>query len=637
MNTIHMMYSSCSIGISQYTRDIIDNPPEGFHIVGVCVGGSLILNRMTQSEHQQHLLRRLDQHEDVAHVHIQHDNTMFSTTDQYESFENLMWLINTLHTRGVKVSVTFHGIINFSKCKFRSDPVRWATTRMLRRLWYKKVIPVLNKCDVLVHSYNHQQTLARQGLKRCYIWTPPVTQYKQLESNPMKSVMKLVVPGGLLGRDYKNVGKAIELCAGLDSHELYIDCSDTARFEYYKKLADTQGCVLRGVRWSPDREKYINQLCEFDVSLCLYVHDIPLSGGVIDSLSCGLIVATHGTPSRRELQNNHDCLLISDDISDLQQLIIDTYTNTQTRKRLQRHIDNFIGYQSSQPDQLKQFYNEELVETTLNTTKSVYTKAVSSRAKMYNYLPRYLSYTAEALIDMNISSNMIVHVEHHFQHNKQVIDQPWCGLIHGPTSVNDHTTGRLTCEQLLQSEHFNNSLDTCTCLYVTNTRLLNWWSGIVSCEVKLMRIEPTHNESCIDINDSKTIVDAGWWCRDHASIFKLDLPTGYSKMKIMKTDEPVRELIEYSGSMNDTVELCNEQPANCIMFIDQTTDDVVDDMMIYCMSTGTPVLIRRNSTTEEYLGSDYPLLFDNLKQVCELLTDENILQAREHLIGIHTR
>lgn len=626
-----MLYSSCSIGISQYSQDLISNPPEGVHVVGVCVGGSLILSHKTQSEQQLHLLSCLDRHNDVTHVHIQHDIGMFSSTDQYESFENLAWLINTLHTRGVKVSVTFHGIVNFPRHKLLREPIQWITTRMLEKLWSKQVITALNKCDVLVHSRNHQRTLIDQGVKRCVVWSPPVIQHKQLDTDPVDGVLKLVIPGGLSERGYKNVSQAIELCAGLDNHELYIDCSDPVRFKHYEKIAADQGCVLRGVRWSPDREEYIEQLCEFDVSLCLYSYDIPLSGGVIDSLSCGLITVTHDTSSRQELQTSHDCLLISNDTTELQQLIVDARDNSQTRKRLQRHINNFITYQSSQQDRLKQYYNRERIDTTLDTTKSIYTKSVKSKTNMYNYLPRHSTNVAESLIDMDTPDNMIMHVEHHFQYNKQTIDQLWCGLLHGPVSANDHTTGRLACEQLLQNDDFNNSLDTCECLYVTNTRLLDWWSGIVSCEVKLMRIESIRTETNFSVDVSRTIVDAGWWCRDHGSIFKLEVPDGYNKMKIVKPDEPVRELIDYSGCVNNTVKLSDQLPNDYVMFIDQTTDDVVDDSMINCMSINRPMLIRRNSTTQEYLGDSYPLLFDNIKQAGELLTDDNIAKAIQYL------
>jgi hypothetical protein len=66
---------------------------------------------------------------------------------------------------------------------------------------------------------------------------------------------------------------------------------------------------------------------------------------------------------------------------------------------------------------------------------------------------------------------------------------------------------------------------------------------------------------------------------------------------------------------------------NSVVFIDQITDDVVDDVMVGCIRTGRPMLIRRNNTTEEYLGSDYPLMFDDIKQAGKLLTNENIAKA----------
>lgn len=90
-------------------------------------------------------------------------------------------------------------------------------------------------------------------------------------------------------------------------------------------------------------------------------------------------------------------------------------------------------------------------------------------------------------------------------------------------------------------------------------------------------------------------------------------------------------MIDYTGEYNDTVGHVNQLDHDSIMFIDQTTDDVVDDHMLWCISTCTPMLIRRNATVKEYLGSDYVLMFDDIHTAHELLTDGNIRLAHEQL------
>ena len=123
----------------------------------------------------------------------------------------------------------------------------------------------------------------------------------------------------------------------------------------------------------------------------------------------------------------------------------------------------------------------------------------------------------------------------------------------------------------------------------------------------------------------------GWWCRNFNSFNKIKLSDKWYKQLRVDKQQPTRELLDMSDVDLRDVHLTSATN-NCVCcFIDQTTDDVVDDHMLWCINTCTPVLIRRNATAEEYLGSDYVLMFDDIHTAHELLTDDNIRLAHEQL------
>lgn len=68
-----------------------------------------------------------------------------------------------------------------------------------------------------------------------------------------------------------------------------------------------------------------------------------------------------------------------------------------------------------------------------------------------------------------------------------------------------------------------------------------------------------------------------------------------------------------------------------IVFLD-LVDCSAANTIIECIVRRTPIIIRRLAPIEEYLGKDYPLFYDNLEQVEDLLTLKNIKLAHEYLI-----
>lgn len=58
---------------------------------------------------------------------------------------------------------------------------------------------------------------------------------------------------------------------------------------------------------------------------------------------------------------------------------------------------------------------------------------------------------------------------------------------------------------------------------------------------------------------------------------------------------------------------------------------VANNTIVECIARNTPLVVNRLPGPVSYLGADYPLFYENLDEVPELLTYEKILSAHNYL------
>ena len=63
-------------------------------------------------------------------------------------------------------------------------------------------------------------------------------------------------------------------------------------------------------------------------------------------------------------------------------------------------------------------------------------------------------------------------------------------------------------------------------------------------------------------------------------------------------------------------------------------DAAAVNTIIECIARNTPVVVNRLPATEEYLGVNYPLFYDDIDEVKKLLTNKRILKAHKYLKNI---
>lgn len=252
--------------------------------------------------------------------------------------------------------------------------------------------------------------------------------------------------------------------------------------------------------------------------------------------------------------------------------------------------------------------------------------------------------------DYDLSQKMLYldMIEKHFMWDKLgYISIPWMGVIHC-TNITPEYLKLINTDLLFNDEIFIESLKNCKCIIVLSTYLENY---VVAKLNALNIIVPVKmiKYSCFDDNvvmfnwdnfinnNNKKIIQLGQQLRIITSIYvinttfeKLWLPGTKNNQHlnfifsnecklfnhIITEDEFNSVKTKYLDDYNEFDELLSLN----IVFIN-LFDASANTTVIECIVRNTPIIVNRIEAIEEYLGSDYPLYFNDISEVPLLLTN----------------
>ena len=185
--------------------------------------------------------------------------------------------------------------------------------------------------------------------------------------------------------------------------------------------------------------------------------------------------------------------------------------------------------------------------------------------------------------------------------------------------LNKHIVG------LIHATHIFNSI---TFLYVLSIHHKNYivrnypeFQNKVLSLYHPIDIGNNNNDELFDIykfiNKSKNFYHIGWWLRNFTSFFNFQVPDGYNKLILVKHEfkqafngkfKDIDKNIKIIYELNDN-EYKKIFNSSCI-FCD-LEDCVANNLVLECIKYNTPIIIRRLPSIEEYLGSNYPLFFND--------------------------
>jgi hypothetical protein len=147
---------------------------------------------------------------------------------------------------------------------------------------------------------------------------------------------------------------------------------------------------------------------------------------------------------------------------------------------------------------------------------------------------------------------------------------------------------------------------------------------------------------------NKRIFHIGWWLRNFKTFIDFSFPFDFSKNILIKKDFEKQWMnlnVNFNlKNINIVYELNNDEYEkvfqNSCIFLD-LEDAVANNVILECIKFSTPILVKKNESTMEYLGKNYPFYFNSskdLKKMEDYTSEEwlnKILYTHKYLLNLN--
>jgi polysaccharide pyruvyl transferase WcaK-like protein len=263
----------------------------------------------------------------------------------------------------------------------------------------------------------------------------------------------------------------------------------------------------------------------------------------------------------------------------------------------------------------------------------------------------------------------------------------WIGFVHH-TPNQEYTKNN--CWEMINSIEFIQSLPTCKGIICFSEYLSSWFKErfkelkvdvpVITLYHPTIFVDNKWDLSKIDWSNLN-LINIGAWYRNPFSIYQINVPPGINKMTLKgskmheyflssppnlnKSDilnltihknkliyylcSYLQENFNLSEISDDYLQQIINEKLSSVTIIDKLSNNDYDSILsnsivflhlvdasavntvIECIVRETPVLVNRHPALEEYLGKEYPLFYDNLNQVYDLLQPDKITEAHLYL------
>lgn len=256
-------------------------------------------------------------------------------------------------------------------------------------------------------------------------------------------------------------------------------------------------------------------------------------------------------------------------------------------------------------------------------------------------------------------------LENQFLWNNDILcKKKWSGIIHCTNNTPDYLQ-IINIENLFLNKNFIESLNNCFLLFTFSSYVTSYlekklkedyFLNIPIYTLKLPVVQkniPSFEIEKFNANKNKKLIQLGQQLRKVSSIYLVNSNnyekwwlTGsknYEKMTEILFNE-LKYLSISSNSLDisvkmhytDTFQEYDELLTKNIIFID-FFDTAANNAIVECIIRGTPMIVNKIGEIAEYLGEDYPLYFEKLEDVPNLLNIEKIKEAHKYLVSMEKK
>jgi len=238
--------------------------------------------------------------------------------------------------------------------------------------------------------------------------------------------------------------------------------------------------------------------------------------------------------------------------------------------------------------------------------------------------------------------------------NYEKIERPWVGIVHFCPDLPHFIEGE-DLNKLLENERFIQALEYCNCLITLSQYLQDYLSlklpniKIITIKHPIETIKSKFSLEKFLNNKEKCLLQLGFQSRIISTIFRVS--TNYKKILLTGRNDfnendilnRVKKEVEYlelkdldleEKDINmfyfDNFEEFDELLINSIIII-PLWNASANNSILEIIELQVPCFITRLQSTEEYLGKDYPMFYEDVAEISEILKDS------EKLVSIYTK
>jgi hypothetical protein len=257
----------------------------------------------------------------------------------------------------------------------------------------------------------------------------------------------------------------------------------------------------------------------------------------------------------------------------------------------------------------------------------------------------YLSSDAPVILDDYIERTFLFRRNQHLNIRHT---SPWIGICHHPAKVPDWY-GLKGLQSLDNHEGWQASFPHLKLVVTLGENLTAWvrehWR--VPCitlrhPTGMARVKWSLDK--FNRNQSKKVIQIGSFLRNTQSIYQVRVPIGLEKARLYQSADWIDSAHDRCskmfahrpnvGAVREMTGLRNQDYdhllAENIVYL-EFIDAVANNTVVECIARKTPLIVNRLPGAEFYLGKDYPLFYDDINDVHDMLVPETIAAASEHL------
>ncbi len=225
---------------------------------------------------------------------------------------------------------------------------------------------------------------------------------------------------------------------------------------------------------------------------------------------------------------------------------------------------------------------------------------------------------------------------------------PWIAICHHPPDMPEwYSDQRL--QYLENSQRWRDSFRSLRLVVSLGENLTSWVRNNWGKPCVTVRHPSCTPRDCwsfqrFERNPVKRLIQVGTWLRNTQAVYHVECPELLKKTRLVQVGGWVQRANRAcrrrygskpaSADVEDIPPLSNQQYdrllSENVVFLSLIAS-VANNTIVECIARNTPLVVNRLPGPVSYLGADYPLFYENLDEVPELLTYEKILSAHNYL------